>query len=214
VVLGKQGAGKGTQAERLAQHFGVPRISTGDMLRVAVRAETDVGMRAKQAMDSGELIPDEVVIGVVRERLSQEDADTRGFILEGFPRTVGQAEALDEILSPRRVDLVISLDVPTGVVLRRLASRRVCEECGTNYGTDRPPTKNWTCDLCGGRVIQRDDDTEAAITRRLALYEEQTAPLISWYLATDRLAAVDGVGSPDVVTGRLLRAIDSRLARR
>ncbi len=214
MVLGKQGAGKGTQAERLAQHFGVPRISTGDMLRVAVRAETDVGLRAKQAMDSGELIPDDVVIGVVRDRLSQEDADTRGFILEGFPRTVGQAEALDEILSPRRIDLVISLDVPTGVVLRRLASRRVCEECGTNYGTDHPPTKDWTCDLCGGRVIQRDDDTEAAITRRLALYEEQTAPPISWYLATDRLAAVDGVGSPDVVTGRLLRAIDNRLARR
>ncbi len=184
------------------------------MLRVAVRAETDVGMRAKQAMDSGELIPDDVVIGVVRDRLSHEDADGRGFILEGFPRTVGQAEALDEILSPRRIDLVISLDVPTGVVLRRLASRRVCEECGTNYSTDRPPRHDWKCDLCGGRVIQRDDDTEAAITRRLALYEEQTAPLISWYLATDRLAAVDGVGSPDVVTGRLLRAIDSRLARR
>ncbi|MDP8938685.1 MAG: adenylate kinase [Actinomycetota bacterium] len=214
MILGKQGAGKGTQAERLSQHFSVPRISTGDMLRVAVRAETDVGMRAKQAMDAGELIPDDVVIGVVRDRLSHEDADGRGFILEGFPRTVVQAEALDDILSPRRIDLVISLDVPTGVVLRRLASRRVCEECGTNYSTDRPPRNDWTCDLCGGRVIQRDDDTEAAITRRLALYEEQTAPLISWYLATDRLAAVDGVGSPDVVTGRLLRAIDSRLARR
>lgn len=214
MILGKQGAGKGTQAERLAQRFSVPRISTGDMLRVAVRAETDVGMRAKQAMDTGELIPDDVVIGVVRDRLSHEDADGRGFILEGFPRTVVQAEALDDILSPRRIDLVISLDVPTGVVLRRLASRRVCEECGTNYSTDRPPGHDWTCDLCGGRVIQRDDDTETAITRRLALYEEQTAPLISWYLATDRLAAVDGVGSPDVVTGRLLRAIDSRLARR
>jgi adenylate kinase len=212
--LGKQGAGKGTQAERLAQHFGVPRISTGDMFRLAARTDDESGRRAKQAMDSGELIPDDAVIAAVRTRLTQDDAEARGFVLEGFPRNVAQAEALDEIVSPRRVDLVISLDVPTGVVLRRLASRRVCRNCGTNYSIDRPPTRDWTCDLCGGEVIQRDDDTEAAITRRLALYDEQTAPLISWYLATDRLAAVDGVGSPDVVTGRLLRAIDSRLARR
>ncbi len=212
--MGKQGAGKGTQAERLAQHFGVPRISTGDMFRLAARTDDEWGRRAKQAMDSGELIPDDAVIAAVRTRLTQDDAEGRGFVLEGFPRNVAQAEALDEIVSPRRVDLVISLDVPTGVVLRRLASRRVCRNCGTNYSIDRPPTRDWTCDLCGGEVIQRDDDTEAAITRRLALYDEQTAPLISWYLATDRLAAVDGVGSPDVVTGRLLRAIDSRLARR
>ncbi len=183
------------------------------MFRLAARTDNDWGRRAKKAMDSGELIPDDAVIAAVRERLAQDDAD-RGFVLEGFPRNVAQAEALDEILSPRRVDLVISLDVPTGVVLRRLAGRRVCKNCGTNYSTDRPPTRDWTCDLCGGEVIQRDDDTETAITRRLALYDEQTAPLISWYLATDRLAAVDGVGSPDVVTGRLLRAIDSRLARR
>jgi len=184
------------------------------MFRLAARTDDQWGRRAKQAMDSGELIPDDAVIAAVRQRLSQDDAEGRGFVLEGFPRNVTQAEALDEIVSPRRVDLVISLDVPTGVVLRRLASRRVCANCGTNYSTDRPPTVNWSCDLCGGDVIQRDDDTEAVITRRLALYDEQTAPLVSWYLATDRLAAVDGVGSPDVVTGRLLRAIDSRLARR
>ena len=184
------------------------------MFRVAVRSGSEAGQRAKEAMDKGELVPDDVVIGVVRERLSQDDPDGRGFVLEGFPRNVAQAEALDDLLSPRRLDLVISLDVPTGVVLRRLASRRVCENCGTNYSTDRPPKSDWTCDFCGGRVIQRDDDTEAAITRRLALYEEQTAPLISWYLTTDRLTAVDGIGSPDAVTGRLLRAIDTRLARR
>jgi adenylate kinase len=214
VLLGKQGAGKGTQAERLAEHFDVPRISTGDMFRLAARTDNEWGRAAKKAMEAGELMPDEVVIAAVRERLSQDDAEARGFVLEGFPRTVAQAEALDEILSPHRVDLVISLDVPTGVVLGRLASRRVCRTCGRNYSIDRPPATNWSCDTCGGEVIQRDDDTEAAITRRLVLYDEQTAPLISWYLATDRLAAVDGVGSPDVVTGRLLRAIDSRLARR
>ncbi len=197
----------------MAQHFVVPRISTGDMFRLAARTDNDWGRRAKKAMDSGELMPDDVVIAAVRERLGQDDAD-RGFVLEGFPRNVAQAEALDEILSPRGIDLVVSLDVPTGVVLGRLASRRVCLNCGTNYSTDRPPTRDWICDLCGGTVVQRGDDTEAAITRRLALYDEQTAPLISWYLATDRLAAVDGVGPPDVVNGRLLRAIDSRLARR
>ena len=184
------------------------------MFRVAVRSGSEAGQRAKKAMDSGELVPDEVVIGVVRERLSQDDAGSRGFILEGFPRNVAQAEALDELLSPNRIDLVISLDVPTGMVLKRLTNRRVCQECGTNYSTDRPPISDWSCDFCGGKVIQRDDDTEAAITRRLALYEEQTAPLIAWYLATDRLASVDGIGSPDTVTGRLLRAIDNRLARR
>ena len=183
------------------------------MFRVAVRSGSEAGQQAKKAMDKGELIPDDVVIGVVRERLGHDDAGSRGFVLEGFPRNVAQAEALDDLLSPRPVDLVISLDVPTGVVLRRLASRRVCENCGTNYSTDRPPTNDWTCDFCGGRVIQRGDDTEAAITRRLALYEEQTAPLISWYLATDRLAAVDGAGEPDTVTRRLLRAIENRLAR-
>jgi adenylate kinase len=214
VILGKQGAGKGTQAVRLAEHFGVTRISTGDMFRVVAKADSDVGRRAKKFMDAGDLVPDEVVNEMVRERLAELDAADRGFIMEGFPRNVAQAEALDEMLSPHHVDLVIELDVPTGVVLKRLASRRVCTLCGTNYSVDAPPKVNWTCDQCGGDVVQRDDDTETAISRRLDTYDKQTAPLVAWYLATDRLAAVDGEGDPDTVTGRLQRAIENRLARR
>jgi adenylate kinase len=214
VILGKQGAGKGTQAVRLADHFGVPRISTGDMFRVVAKGDSDVGRRAKKFMDAGDLVPDEVVNEMVRERVAELDAADRGFIMEGFPRNVAQAEALDEMLSPHHVDLVIELDVPTGVVLKRLASRRVCTLCGTNYSVDAPPKVNWTCDQCGGDVVQRDDDTETAISRRLDTYDKQTAPLVAWYLATDRLAAVDGEGDPDIVTRRLLRAVESRLARR
>jgi adenylate kinase len=210
VILGKQGAGKGTQCLRLARHYVVPHISTGDMFRAAVRAETEFGKKAREFMDAGELIPDEVVIGVVRERLAQDDTSTRGFILDGFPRTVHQAEALGEALAPVGIDLAIDLEVPTDIVLRRLASRRVCQVCGMNYSTDKPPAYNWTCDNCGGEVVQREDDREEAIARRLRLYEEQTEPLIAFYLQSDRLVTVDGTGSPDDVTARLVRAIDQR----
>ncbi len=214
VILGKQGAGKGTQAIRLSQHFGVPRISTGDMFRMFVKGDADVGRRASSYMESGDLVPDEVVNEMVRERLTELDAADSGFVMEGFPRNVAQAGALDEMLSPHHVDLVIELDVPTGVVLKRLASRRVCSVCGLNYSVDAPPKQDWSCDECGGSVVQREDDTEAVIGRRLDQYDKQTAPLVAWYLATDRLAAVDGEGDPDTVTRRLLRAIENRLARR
>ena len=213
VILGKQGAGKGTQAVRLHNHYAVPHVSTGDIFRAAVRSGSEFGRRARKFMDAGELVPDDVGIGVVRERLTQEDARLRGFVLDGFPRTVHQAEALDEMLPPPGVELVVDLEVPTEVVLRRLASRRVCVECGTNYSIERPPTDPEVCDVCGGQVVQREDDTEGAIRRRLELYEEQTAPLIAWYLAKDKLVAVDGEGDPDRVTTRLIRAIDLRLRR-
>src|SRR5256885_1922538 len=213
VILGKQGAGKGTQCVRLARHYVVPHISTGDMFRSAVKAGTPFGQKAKEFMDAGELIPDDVVIGVVNERLEQDDTSHRGFILDGFPRTVHQAEALVEVLAPTGLDLAIDLEVPTEVVLARLAGRRVCDTCGANYHVDRPPKENWTCDVCGGEVVQREDDTEAAIRRRLALYEEQTEPLIAWYLARDILVTVDGMGTPDEVLTRLVRAIDSRRGR-
>jgi adenylate kinase len=210
VILGKQGAGKGTQCTRLARHYVVPHISTGDMFRAAVRAGTEFGKKAKEFMDAGELVPDEVVIGVVAERLSQDDTANRGFILDGFPRNVHQAKELDEILAPTGLDLAIDLDVPTEVVLQRLASRRVCTSCGTNYSTQVPPTTDWECDVCGGEVVQREDDTEAAIARRLKIYEEETEPVLIWYLQQDKLTAVDGIGSPDDVTARLIRAIDGR----
>jgi adenylate kinase len=210
VILGKQGAGKGTQCARLALHYVVPHISTGDMFRAAVRAGTEFGRKARAFMDAGELVADEVVIGVVRERLDQDDTKSRGFVLDGFPRTVHQAEALDKLLAPRGLDLAVDLEVDTQVVLTRLAGRRVCVNCGANYSVGEPPKVNWTCNICGNEVIQRADDTEAAIKRRLDLYEEQTAPLIAWYLERDKLVAVSGEGHPDTVTARLVRAIDHR----
>ena len=211
VVLGKQGAGKGTQCVRLARHYAVPHISTGDMFRAAVKSGSEFGAKARKYMELGDLVPDDVVIGLVRERLSQDDARLRGFVLDGFPRTVHQAEALEKLLAPEGLELVVDLHVPTDVVLKRLASRRVCIDCGTNYSVERPPTDDWTCDVCGGRVVQREDDTESAIRRRLELYEEQTAPLIAWYLDKDKLVTVDGVGEPDRVTSRLIKAIDRRM---
>ena len=209
VILGKQGAGKGTQAQRIASHYRIPRISTGDMFRAAVDHGTDAGQKARKYMDAGELVPDDVVIEMVEERLSDDDAG-QGFVLDGFPRNAEQAKALDQALGAKTVDLVLELEVPTEVVLKRLASRRVCLRCGAPYSTDKPPFEDWTCNICGGPVVQRDDDTEAAIQRRLAVYTHQTEPLVAYYLGQDKLASVDGTGNPDQVTGRLLRGIESR----
>jgi adenylate kinase len=180
VILGKQGAGKGTQAIRLARHYVVPHVSTGDMFRAAAKSGTPFGKRAAEYMDRGELVPDEIVIGLVKERLDQRDAQGRGFVLDGFPRTVHQADELAALLGEYRSQpLVIDLEVPTTMVLERLAARRVCMDCGANYSTTAPPRVEWICDVCGGEVVQREDDTDEAIRRRLDLYEEQTAPLIA-----------------------------------
>ncbi|MDQ3569626.1 MAG: adenylate kinase [Actinomycetota bacterium] len=209
LILGKQGAGKGTQCVRLCRHYGVPHISTGDMFRTAVKSGSELGSRLDEYMHAGELIPDDLVIGVVEERLGEDDV-ANGFVLDGFPRTTNQAEKLSEMLDPADVDLVLSLEVPTEVSLRRLAGRRVCRNCGTNYSVDSPPEQNWTCDDCGGDVVLRGDDTEHAIARRLKLYEQETAPLIAWYSEHDKLVAVDGIGPLDRVTERLVRAVDRR----
>ena len=198
IILGKQGAGKGTQCVRLSRHYVVPHISTGDMFRAAVKSRSELGAKAKEYMDTGELVPDEVVMGLVAERLGLDDTKARGFVLDGFPRTVHQAKGLAELLAPDEIDLVVNLEVPTEVVLRRLAGRRVCVDCGANYSVDSPPRFDWTCDNCGGEVVQREDDTEAAIMRRLQLYEQATAPLIEWYMERDKLvekhAKAQGLG--------------------
>ena len=214
VMLGRQGAGKGTQCVRLSRHYVVPHISTGDMLRSAVREGTAFGRKAQEYMDAGELLPDDVIVGIVDERLSLDDTRARGFILDGFPRTVAQATALLDITQPRGLDLAVNLDVPRQAVLARLAARRVCSDCGANYSVEEPPKYNWTCDVCGGDVIQRADDTEEAITRRLDLYERETAPLIAWFDERDLLVEVDGVGDPDTVSARLVRVIDRQRERR
>lgn len=210
MVLGKQGAGKGTQCVRLSHHYVVPHVSTGDMLRGEVKSRTPLGLRAKEQMDSGELIADELIMEMVGRRLSEGDTRARGFVLDGCPRTISQATELASLLLPDHLDLVIDLEVPTPLVLKRLASRRVCVDCGANYSVSSPPLSNWTCDVCGGEVIQRPDDTEDAIRRRLDLYEVQTAPLIDWYRSRDLLASVNGTGAPDVVTRRCVKAIELR----
>ena len=210
VLLGRQGAGKGTQCVRLSRHYVVPHISTGDMLRSAVKEGTEFGKKAQEIMDQGELVSDEIMAGVVEERLSSDDTHNRGYILDGFPRTVGQAEQLGRITVERPLDLVIDLMVPTHIVLERLAARRVCVDCATNYSVDAPPRYGWVCDNCGGDVVQRADDTPEAIQKRLDLYERETAPLIAWYTERGLLAEVDGLGSTDEVTQRLVAAIDAR----
>ncbi len=214
VVLGKQGAGKGTQCVRLSHHYVVPHVSTGDMLRAEVKSKTELGLRAQSLMDKGELISDDMVMEMVRGRLSERDTRGRGFVLDGCPRTTYQAEVLQDIAHPFGLDLVVDLEVPTAMVMKRLASRRVCVDCGSNYSTAAPPMVNWTCDVCGGEVVQREDDTEEAIQRRLDLYEKQTAPLIAWYSERDLLVGVNGTGSPDAVTRRVVGAIDQRRQRR
>jgi adenylate kinase len=210
VLLGRQGAGKGTQCARLSRHYVVPHISTGDMLRAAVREGTEFGRKAEEYMHAGELLPDDIMVGIVDERLERDDTRTRGFVLDGFPRTVTQAEALLDITSPRGINVVIDLEVPRDMVLARLASRRVCNDCGTNYSVDLPPKYDMVCDVCGGDVVQRDDDTEKAIAQRLALYDRETAPLIEWFQGKGLLDVVDGTGQPDDVTDRLVRTIDRR----
>jgi adenylate kinase len=210
VMLGRQGAGKGTQAVRLAQHYVVPHISTGDMLRAAVAAGTEFGLRAKQVMDGGGLVSDEIMVGVVDERLNASDTTRRGYILDGFPRTVAQAEALADITSERPLEVVLNLEVPEEVVLERITKRRVCSTCGHIYSVDAPPKNGWICDVDGGEVVQRADDTEEAVRKRLDLYAAETLPLVPWYDEHGVLVSVDGLGSPDEVFGRLLAAVESR----
>jgi adenylate kinase len=214
VVLGKQGAGKGTQAVRLSRHYVVPHVSTGDTFRAAVRSGSEFGEKARRYLDAGELVPDEIVIGMVRERLTRDDTTHRGFILDGFPRTVPQAQDLMDFLEPWGLDVAINLEIDTTQVLTRLASRRVCTDCGANYSVyDNPPRVRGICDVCGGDVVQRDDDTEAAIRRRLELYERETSPLIEWFDGLSLLSSVDGMGSPDEVTDRIVAEVDRRKQR-
>jgi adenylate kinase len=210
VMLGRQGAGKGTQCVRLSRHYVVPHISTGDMLRAAVREGTDLGLKAAEIMADGRLVPDDLMIDIVEERLTGDGTTARGYVLDGFPRTVVQARALAEITAARPLDVVVDLDVAKQVVLERLAGRRVCDDCAANYSVDAPPKYGWVCDNCGGDVVQREDDTPAAIEKRLAAYESETAPLIAWYEQRGLLEVVNGCGTTAEVTERLLRAVDAR----
>jgi len=209
VLLGKQGAGKGTQASRLAEHYGIHHLATGDLLRDAAAAGTSLGLEAKSFMDQGSLVPDEIVDGVVDEQLRTDARITGGFVLDGYPRNRHQAERLDDTLGDARLDLAVDLDVPTEVVLHRIAGRRVCTKCSSVYHLDNPPEHDWICDVCGGSVEQRDDDTADAVMRRLELYEMETLPVIQYYRRAGILAHVDGGAETDEVFKHLVELVES-----
>jgi adenylate kinase len=212
VLLGKQGAGKGTQATRLAEHYDVTHISTGDMFRAQAALGTAFGLEAKRFMDAGELVPDEIVVGVVEECLVPGGPLGDGFVLDGFPRTLFQARELDRVLGRAPLDVAVDLEVPRDIVIDRIAGRRVCENCQRVYHVNMPPTVDWTCDTCSGPVSQRDDDTEDAVERRLELYERETVPIIDYYRAQGLLVTVDGVGEGDDVFERLLKVAEAHLS--
>lgn len=202
ILLGPPGAGKGTQAESIKAKWDIAHISTGDILRANVKAGTELGKAAKRYMDEGALVPDELIIAMMESRLQEDDAK-KGFMLDGFPRTSGQAEALDKLLDRLnlKLDAVIELSVADDVVVKRLTSRRVCGRCGEIYNTvAKPPRVDSVCDKCGGEVVQRDDDTEAVIRKRLAVFREQTAPLIEYYRNKGILMTADAAGAKDSVS--------------
>ena len=209
ILLGPPGAGKGTQAKLLVDRFRIPQVSTGDMLRAAVRAGTPLGQEAKSYMDRGALVPDAVIIGLVRERLQQPDC-AGGYILDGFPRTVAQAEALEKTLAAlqARLDHVVSLEVPTEDLVQRIAGRRTCRTCGAMYHVRFSPSQaDGRCDACGGPTYQRDDDREETVRRRLAVYAEQTAPLVSFYETRGLLRRVPGTGEIAEIFQRITAAL-------
>lgn len=205
IFLGPPGVGKGTQAQRLSAHLGIPKISTGDILRDAVLNKTELGVKAKSHMDAGKLVPDELVIGIVRERIKQKDC-SKGFILDGFPRTRTQAESLEEILGEEGVgiDRVLNFELDDEALVGRLSGRRSCPDCQAVYHVEfHPPKKTGHCDRCGGGLIQRSDDQPETIRKRLEVYKTQTRPLIQYYEERGAIARVFGDGSPDGVFSKV-----------
>jgi adenylate kinase len=209
VLVGPPGAGKGTQAQFIASHLSIPKISTGDIFRRNVSEGTPLGIEAKRYMDAGDLVPDEVTIGMVRDRLADDDAQA-GFLLDGFPRTVRQAETLDKLLAERgtALDVVLELVVDDDEVVRRLSGRRTCRRCGHVWHVNfDPPTRQDVCDQCNGSLFQRDDDREETIRHRLEVYAEQTAPLVGFYADRGILVGIDAMGLVEDVTERGIAAL-------
>ena len=206
VLVGPPGAGKGTQAQYIASHLSIPKISTGDIFRVNVSQGTPLGQEAKKFMDAGDLVPDEVTVAMVKERISEPDA-VDGFLLDGFPRNLHQARVLDDMLD-RGLDVVMELVVDDDEVVRRLAGRRTCRGCGRIWHLDfDPSTEAGVCDRCGGELFQRDDDREATIRHRLEVYAEQTAPIVSYYADRGLLVGVDATGPVEDITDRALAGL-------
>jgi adenylate kinase len=209
VLLGAPGAGKGTQAKKLVEKYGIPQISTGDLLRAAVAAGTPLGKEAKSYMDQGQLVPDSVVLGMVEERLKQDDVK-KGYILDGFPRNTSQAEALDKMLEKLNMplDAALSVDVPFEDLMKRLTGRRTCKACGQMYNIYYSPSKSGNvCDKCGGELYQRDDDKEETIKKRLEVYTASTAPLLDYYRKKGIVKTIQGTGSIDEIFAQVCAAL-------
>ncbi len=206
IFLGAPGAGKGTQAEIISEHLNIPTISTGNIIREALKSGTEMGKQAKEYIDSGKLVPDEVVIGIIRDRLAEEDC-RGGFILDGFPRTIPQAEALDRM--GIAIDCVINLEVADEVIAQRVSGRRVCPVCGASYHiANKKPATDGICDKCGNTLVQRKDDHPDTVKERLAVYHEQTEPLKDYYAAVGKLASVEGPTTLEGVTKRILEILE------
>jgi len=212
VFLGPPGAGKGTQAKILVERYGIPQISTGDMLREHRAKGTELGKKAQEYMDRGQLVPDEIILQMVKERLSQPDCE-KGFILDGFPRTVTQAEALDKLLAEigKKLDFVLALVVPDELLIERLTGRRTCKNCGMMYHIKyKPPKVDGKCDVCGGELYQRPDDNEETVRNRLKVYHESTAPLIEYYRKKGLLKEIDGSKSIEEITQQIIQILEGK----
>ncbi|MFW3527252.1 adenylate kinase [Staphylococcus caprae] len=210
ILMGLPGAGKGTQASEIVKKFPIPHISTGDMFRKAIKDETDLGKEAKSYMDRGELVPDEVTVGIVKERISEDDAK-KGFLLDGFPRTIEQAEALNNIMSEldREIDAVINIEVPEEELMNRLTGRRICEKCGTTYHlVFNPPKVEGICDIDGGKLYQREDDNPETVSNRLSVNVKQSKPILEYYDEKGILKSIDGSKEIDEVTNDVIDILD------
>ena len=206
IFLGAPGAGKGTQAEKVSEYLNIPTISTGNIIREALKNGTEMGLKAKSYMDAGALVPDEVVIGIIQERLAQPDCEN-GFILDGFPRTIPQAEALDRM--GIHIDRIIDIEVPDETIAQRVSGRRVCAACGSSYHIDyKKPTVEGVCDRCGGTLVQRKDDQPETVKERLAVYHEQTEPLKAYYAKSGKLVTVKGQERVEDTTALTLKAVE------
>ena len=210
ILMGLPGAGKGTQASEIVKKFPIPHISTGDMFRKAIKDETNLGKEAKSYMDRGELVPDEVTVGIVKERISEDDAK-KGFLLDGFPRTIEQAEALNNIMSEldRNIDAVINIEVPEEELMNRLTGRRICEKCGTTYHlVFNPPKVDGVCDIDGGKLYQRKDDNPETVSNRLSVNVKQSKPILEYYDEKGVLKNIDGAKDIDEVTKDVIDILD------
>ncbi len=211
VLLGAPGSGKGTQGVVLSKQYAIPQISTGDLLRAAVAAGSELGQKAKAAMDAGALVSDDIVVGLIKERISQQDAKN-GYILDGFPRNIPQAEALDTMLADLNQPLqgVVLLDVAFEELMQRLTGRRTCKDCGAIYNVHlSPPQKEGICDNCGGELFQRADDVEETIANRLNVYEQQTSPLVNYYQQQNKLHTIAGTGDVNDITRQIGQIFDT-----